>query len=60
MVNAVEELKRRRIKSLGDEEWLIEKGIVIKEEQVYVLEGELRGEVICLHHDTPVGEHGKR
>jgi len=32
----------------------------MKERQIYVLEGELRGEVIQLHHDTPVEEHGGR
>jgi len=39
---------------------LIEEGIVMKEGQVYILEEELREEVICLHHDTLVGEHGRR
>jgi len=39
---------------------LIEKGIVMKEGQVYVLEEELRKEAICLHHNTLVEEHGKR
>jgi len=31
---------------------------VMKEEQIYVPEGELRGEVIQLHHDTPVDVRG--
>jgi len=39
---------------------LIEEGVVIREEHIYVPEGELRGEVVHLHHDMPVGEHGKR
>jgi len=33
---------------------------VLKEGKIYVLEGELRGEVIWLHHNTPVGEHRGR
>jgi len=60
IVKVVEELKRAGIKLLKDEKWLIEKGIVMKEGQVYVLEEELRKEAICLHHNTLVEEHGKR
>jgi len=60
VVKAVEELKRAEIKTLKDEEWEIEDGIVIKKERIYVLKEELRGEIICLHHDTPVGGHGGR
>jgi len=32
----------------------------MKEERIYVLEGELRGEIIQLYHDTPIEEHGGR
>jgi len=32
----------------------------MKEGRIYVPEGELRGEVIQLHHDTLVGGHGGR
>ena len=46
VVKAVEELKRAGIKTLKDEEWEIEDGIVIKEGRIYVLEGELRREII--------------
>jgi len=56
----VEELKKAGVKTLRDEEWEIEDGVVLKEERIYVPEGELRGEVIRLHHDTPVGGHGGR
>ena len=58
VVKAVEELKRAGIKTLKNKEWEIENGIVTKEEKIYVLEGELRGKIIQLHHDTPVGGHG--
>jgi len=60
VVKAVEELKKAGVKTLRDEEWEIEDGIVLKEGRIYVLEGELRGKVIRLHHDTPVGGHGGR
>jgi len=60
IVKAVEELKRAGIKALKDEEWEIEDGIVLKEERIYVPEGDLRREIIQLHHDTPVGGHGGR
>ena len=45
---------------MKDEEWEVEDGIVMKEGRIYVPEGELRGEIIRLHHNTPVGGHGKR
>ena len=46
VVKAVEELKKTEIKTLRDEEWKIEDGIIMKEERIYVLEGELRSKVI--------------
>jgi len=55
IVKAVEELKKAGIKML---KWEIEEGLVIKEERIYVLERELRGEIIQLYHDTLVGGHG--
>ena len=58
IVKAIEELKRAEIKALKDEEWKIENGIVLKEERIYVPEGDLRREIIQLHHDTPVEGHG--
>jgi len=51
-VKAVEELKRSGIKSVKDEEWSIEDGLVLKEERIYVLEGALRVEVIQRYYDT--------
>ena len=60
IVKAVEELKRTGIKALKDEEWEIEDGIVLKKERIYVPEGDLRREIIQLHHDTPIGGHGGR
>jgi len=60
VVKAVEELKRAGIKTLKDEEWKIEDGLVMKEGRIYVPEGKLRREVIRLHYDTLVGGHGER
>jgi len=60
IVKAVEKLKRAGIKALKDKEWEIEDGIVLKEGRIYVLEGDLRREIIQLHHDTLVGGHGGR
>jgi len=60
VVKAVEELKKAGVKKLRDKEWEIENRVVLKEGRIYVLEGELRGEIIRLHHDTPVGGHGGR
>ena len=60
VVKVVEELKRAGIKTLKDEEWKIEDRIVMKEGRIYVPEGKLRGEIIQLYHDTPVGGHEGR
>jgi len=60
VVKVVEELKRAEIKTLKDEEWEIEDGIVMKEGRIYVPEGKLRKEIIRLHYNTPVEKHGGR
>ena len=60
IVKAVEELKRVGIKALKDKEWEVEDRIVLKERKIYILEEDLRREIIQLHHDTPVGGHGGR
>ena len=48
------------MKMLRDKEQTIEEGIVIKERQIYIPEEELKGEVIWLHHNMPIGEHRGR
>ena len=60
VVKAVEELKKAGIKMLRDEEWKVKDGIIMKKGRIYVLEGDLRREIIQLHHDTPVGGHRGR
>jgi len=46
VVKAVEELKKAGIKTLKDEEWEIEERLVMKEGRIYILERELRGEIV--------------
>ena len=59
VVKAVEEMKRAGVKVLRDEEWREHEGLMLKEGKVYVPKDEkLRAEVIRLHHDMPVEEHG--
>jgi len=60
IVKAVEELKKAGIKTLRDKEWEVENGIVMKEERIYVPEGDLRREIIQLYHNTLVEGHGGR
>ena len=59
IVKVVEEIKKTNVKVLRNEEWRKENGLMLKDGKVYVLKDEeLRAEVIRLHHDTLVGEHG--
>jgi len=59
VIKAVEEIKKAGVKTLRDEEWQIEEGIVLKEGRVYVPKDEkLRVEIIWLYHDMPIAEHG--
>jgi len=59
VVKAVEEMKRAGVKMLRNEEWRQEDGLMLKEGKVYVpKDKKLRAEVIRLHHDMPIGEHG--
>jgi len=60
VVKVIEELKKAGIKTLKDEEWEIEDGIIIKERRIYVPEGKLRREIIQLHHDILIEGHGGR
>jgi len=60
VVKEVEKLKKAGVKTLRDEEWEIEDGVILKEGRIYVPERELRREIIWLHHDTPVGGHRGR
>ena len=46
VVKAVEEIKKEGIKTLKNKKWEIEDKIVMKKRKIYMLERELRGEVI--------------
>ena len=55
VIKVVEEMKKVGVKTLRNEEWQIEEGLVLKEERVYIPKDEkLRIEIIWLHHDTPI------
>jgi len=59
VIKVVEEMKKAGVKTLRNEEWQIEEGLVLKEGKVYVLKDEkLRVEIIRLHHDTPIVGYG--
>jgi len=61
VVKAVEEMKRAGVKMLRDEEWREEDGLMLRDRKVYVpKDKKLRVEVIQLHHDMPVGGHGRQ
>ena len=60
IAEAVKQLKGAGLKMLKDEEWGVEDGVVLKEERIYVPKGDLRREIIQLHHNTPLGGHGGR
>ena len=58
VIKTVEEMKKAGVKTLRDEEWQIEEGLVLKEGRVYILKDEkLRVEIIWLHHDMPIARH---
>ena len=61
VVRVVEEMKRAKVKELRENEWKIERELVLKKGKVYVLKDEeLRAEIIRLHHDVPAAGHGGR
>ena len=46
---------------MREEEWQIEGKLVLKKGKMYVpKDKKLRVEIIWLHHDTPVAEHGNK
>ena len=58
VIKVVEEIKKAGVKTIRDEEWQIEEGLVLKEGRLYVPKDEkLRVEIIQLHHDTPIAGH---
>ena len=61
VVRIVEEIKKVGVKILQKEEQQIKGDLVLKEEKVYMLkDGELRMEIIQLHHNVLVVGHERR
>ena len=59
VVRIVEEMKKTKVKELWEYEWRIEGNLMLKEEKIYVpKDGELRAEIIWLHHDVLAAGHG--
>jgi len=59
VVKAVEEMKQAGVKMLRNKEWKEVDGIMYKEGKVYVPKDDrLRAEIIRLHYDMLVGDHG--
>jgi len=58
VIKAVEEMKKVGVKTLRDEEWQIEEGLVLKEGRIYVPKDEKLVEIIQLHHDMLIAGHG--
>ena len=54
VVRAVEKLKKTEMKTLKNKEQTIEKGLVIKKEQIYMPEEELKRRVIYLYYNMLV------
>jgi len=61
VVKVVEEMKRAGVKMLREKEWREVDGVMYKEGKVYVpKDKKLRAEIVRLHHDTPIGRHGRQ
>ena len=61
VIKAVEEMKKAGVKTLRNEEWQVEKELVLKEGRVYVPKDEkLRVKIIQLHYDMPIAGHGEQ
>ena len=59
IVRIVEEMKKTGVKVIQGEEWKMEGELVLKKGKVYVLKDEeLRTEIIWLHHNVLIAEHG--
>ena len=60
VVRAVEKLKKTKMKTLKNKEQTIEKGLVIKKEQIYMPEEELKRRVIYLYYNMLVEGHRRK
>jgi len=61
VVKVVENMKKVEVKVSQEDEWQIERDLVLKKEKMYVPKDEkLRVEIIQLHYDELVAEYGER
>ena len=61
VMKAVEEMKKAGVKVLRNNKQQIKNKLVLKERKVYISKDEsLRLEIIQLHYDTPIVEHGRQ
>ena len=61
VIKVVEEMKKAEARILRNDEWQIKEELILKKEKVYVPRDEiLRVEIIWLHHDIPIAEHGEQ
>jgi len=59
VIKAVKEMKKAGVKMLRNKKWQVKKGLVLKEEKVYIPKNEkLRVEIIWLHHNMPIAGYG--
>ena len=59
VIKAIEAMKKAGVKTLNGREWEIEQDLILWHGKVYILKNDkLRLEIICLHHDKPIGGHG--
>ena len=58
VVKAVEAMKKAGVKTLNGREWEIEQDLILWHGKVYIPKNnKLRLEIVCLHHDKPIGGH---
>ena len=58
VIKALKEMKGEKKKSIREDEWVEEQGLILFREKVYVpRDEELRKEITCLHHNTSILGH---
>ena len=61
VIRVIEEMKKAEVKVLRDDKWQIERELVLKEGNIYVIKNkELRVEIIWLHYDVLVAGYRER
>ena len=61
VVKVVKQMKKTKVRELWEEEWKIERDLVLKEEKIYVLRDEkLKVEIIWLYHNVLAARHKEK